>query len=143
MTSRFKQVVEQYADPTSIVGPGWSAFVSAMVEAYEHDIQWVIKNAVSTSQANGVQRDGKQGGLPAKDLKPILFDSNVKTKLTFKEWSKDLNAWVKNIDSAYKDMLPIAAKVEGEWNAAEYQRQVIDQVDKIDELNYDDFDGSH
>ena len=129
MASRFKETLHKYADPASVQDAGWTQFMQDMVVAHDHDIHWAA------------QGKGKpQSGLPAKDLKPINFDNNTKTKLSFKEWSKDLNASLKKMDATYKEMLVIAGKYEGEWNEETYKKTVLSNISAVDALNYEEYD---
>ena len=77
--------------------------------------------------------------MPAKDLKPIKSDSNVKTKLSFKQWSQDMHAWTKKVDTAYDKLLIIAAELK-EWDLYAYKKNVFSQT-SVDELDFDDIDG--
>ena len=123
MTSRFKQALGNYVD-LQVVQQNWAGFIQEMVAAHDYDILWASHQGRPAAPDGG----GRQGAISAKDLKPILFDNNQKTKLNFKEWSKDLNAWLKKIDCAYKEMLTIASTAEGEWNEVAYKQKVCDDV---------------
>ena len=56
-----------------------------------------------------------QGGLTLKDLKPDTFESNEKSKLSFRQWSNDFSSWVERIDQDFETMLRLAAQMQ-EWD---------------------------
>ena len=56
-----------------------------------------------------------QGGLTLKDLKQHTFDSNEKSKLSFRQWSDEFSSWVERIDQDFETMLRLAAQMQ-EWD---------------------------
>ena len=56
-----------------------------------------------------------QGGLTLKDLKPDTFESNEKSKLSFRQWSDEFSSWVERIDQDFEKMLRLAAQMQ-EWD---------------------------
>ena len=56
-----------------------------------------------------------QGGLTLKDLKPDTFESNEKSKLSFRQWSDEFSSWVERIDQDFETMLRLAAQMQ-EWD---------------------------
>ena len=104
-----------------------------MTDAYEHDVHWLMQ------RIEQMKRENHSKGLPAKDLKPINFDSNLKTKLSFKQWSLDMYAWARKVDSAYGKLLNIATELK-EWDAEAYKAKVYTDT-KVDEYNFEDHDG--
>ena len=56
-----------------------------------------------------------QGGLTLKDLKPDTFESNEKSKLSFRQWSDEFSSWVERIDQDVEKMLRLAAQMQ-EWD---------------------------
>ena len=45
-----------------------------------------------------------QGGLTLKDLKLNTFESNEKSKLSFRQWSDEFSSWVERIDQDFETM---------------------------------------
>ena len=54
-----------------------------------------------------------QGGLTLKDLKPDTFESNEKSKLSYRQWSDEFSSWVERIDQDFE--LRLAAQMQ-EWD---------------------------
>ena len=55
----------------------------------------------------------EQGGLTLKDLKPDTFESNEKSKLSFRQWSDEFSSWVERIDQDFETLLRLAAQMQG------------------------------
>ena len=53
-----------------------------------------------------------QGGLTLKDLKPNIFESNEKSKLSF---SDKFSSWVERVDQDFETLLRLAAQMQ-EWD---------------------------
>ena len=53
-----------------------------------------------------------QGGLTLKDLKPDTFESNEKSKLSFRQWSDEFSSWVERIVQDFEKMLRLAAQMQ-------------------------------
>ena len=47
-----------------------------------------------------------------KDLKPDTFESNEKSKLSFRQWSDEFSSWVERIDEDFGVMLGLAAQMQ-------------------------------
>ena len=47
-----------------------------------------------------------------KDLKPDTFESNEKSKLSFRQWSDEFSLWVEGIDKDFGVMLGLAAQMQ-------------------------------
>ena len=56
-----------------------------------------------------------QGGLTLKDLKPDTFESNAKSKLSFRQWSDEFSSWVERIDQDFEKLLRLAAQMQ-KWD---------------------------
>ena len=56
-----------------------------------------------------------KGGLTLKDLKPDTFESNEKSKLSFRQWSDEFSSWVERFDQDFEKMLRLAAQMQ-EWD---------------------------
>ena len=50
-----------------------------------------------------------------KDLKPDTFESNEKSKLSFRQWSDEFSSWVERIDQDFETMLKLATQMQ-EWD---------------------------
>ena len=80
MGSRFREQLTHWTDPTVFTQPEqWKGFLSATVTAHEADILY-MRNFLEESTKNKYN----QGGLTLKDLKPDTFESNEKSKLSFR-----------------------------------------------------------
>ena len=64
-----------------------------------------------------------QEGLTLKDLKPVTFESNEKSKLSFRQWSDEFSSWVERMDQDFEKMLKVAAQMH-EWDKDKF----IDEV---------------
>ena len=81
MGSRFREQSTQWTDPTVFTQPDqWKGFLSANVTAPEADLLY-MRNFLAKITKNKY----KQGGLTLKDLKPDTFESNEKSKLSFRQ----------------------------------------------------------
>ena len=47
-----------------------------------------------------------------KDLKPDTFESNEKSKMSFRQWSDEFSSWVERIDEDFEVMLGLAAQMQ-------------------------------
>ena len=69
-----------------------------------------------------------QGGLTLKDLKPDTFESNEKSKLSFRQCSDDFSSWVERMDQDFEKLLRLAAQMQ-EWDKDKFiagAQQTID-----------------
>ena len=89
-----------------------------MVNAHEADILH-MRNFLEEIAKNKYN----QGGLTLKDLKPDTFESNEKSKLSFRQWSDEFSSWVERMDQDFEKMLKVAA-----------QMQECDKVKFLDEV---------
>ena len=81
-----------------------------MVTAHEADLLY-MRNFMEEITKNKCN----QGGLTPKDLKPDTFESNGKSKLSFRQWSDEFSSWVERIDQDFEKMLRLAAQMQ-EWD---------------------------
>ena len=111
MGSRFREQLPHWTDPAVFTQPEqWKGFLSAMVTAHEADILY-MRNFLEEITKNKYN----QGGLMLKDLKPDTFESNEKSKLSFRQWSDEFSSWVERIDHDFEMMLRLAAQMQ-EWD---------------------------
>ena len=81
--SRFREQLTHWTDPAVFSQlDQWTGFLSAMVTAHEADLLY-MRNFLEEITKNKYN----QGGLTLKDLKPDTFESNEKSKLSFRQWS--------------------------------------------------------
>ena len=85
-------------------------FLLAMVTAHEADLLY-MRNFLEEITKN----EYNQGGLTLKDLKPDTFESNEKSKLSFRQWSDECSSWVERIDQDFEKLLRLAAQMQ-EWD---------------------------
>ena len=64
-------------------------------------------------------RCGVHRGLTLKDLKPDTFESNEKSKLSFRQWFDEFSSWVKRVDQDSEKMLRLAAQMQ-EWDTDKF-----------------------
>ena len=76
-----------------------------------------------------------QGGLTLKDLKPDTFESNEKSKLSFRQWSDEFSSWVERIDQDFEKMLSLAAQMQ-EWDKDKFIDKVAEKVAEFDKHIY-------
>ena len=81
-----------------------------MVTAHEADLLY-MRNFLEEITKNKYN----QGGLTLKDLKPDTFESNEKSKLSFRQWSDEFSSWVERIDQDFEKLLRLAAQMQ-EWD---------------------------
>ena len=101
MGSRFREQLTHWTDPAVFTQPDqWKGFLSAMVTAHEADLLYMrnFLEEIAKIQYN-------QGGLTLKDLKPDIFESNEKSKLSFRQWSDEFSSWVERIDQDFEKRL--------------------------------------
>ena len=103
MGSRFREQLTHWTDPVFTQPDQWKGFLSAMVTAHEADMLY-MRNFLEEITKNKYD----QGGLTLKDLKPDTFESNEKSKLSFREW-------VEQIDQNFEKMSRLAAQMQ-EWD---------------------------
>ena len=118
MGSRFREQLTHWTDPAVFTQPDqWKGFLSAMVTAHEADILYMrnFLEEISTNKYN-------QGGLTLKDLKPDTFESNEKSKLSFRRWSDEFSSWVERIDQDFEKLLRLAAQMQ-EWDKDKFIAQ--------------------
>ena len=89
-----------------------------MVTAHEADILY-MRNLLEELTKNKYN----QGGLTLKDLKPDTFESNEKSKLSFRQWSEEFSSWVERMDQDFAKRLQVAAQMR-EWDKDKF----IDEV---------------
>ena len=81
------------------------------------------------------QEQYNQGGLTLKDLK---FESNEKSKLSYRQWSDEFSSWVERIDQDFETLLRLAAQMQ-EWDTdkfiAEAQQEYRLGAEKIAEFD--------
>ena len=111
MGSRFREQLTHWTDPTVFSQPDqWTGFLSAMETAHEADLLY-MRNFLEEITKNKYN----QGGLTLKDLKPDTFESNEKSKLSFRQWSDEFSSWVERIDQDFESLLRLAAQMQ-EWD---------------------------
>ena len=76
-----------------------------MVTAHEADILY-MRNFLEEITKNMYN----QGGLTLN--KPDTFESNEKSKLSFRQWSDEFSSWVERIDQDFEKMLRLAAQMQ-------------------------------
>ena len=111
MGSRFREQLAHWTDPAVLSQPDqWTGFLSAIVTAHEADLLY-MRNFLEEITKNKYN----QGGLTLKDLKPDTFESNEKSKVSFRQWSDEFSSWVERIDQDFETLLRLAAQVQ-EWD---------------------------
>ena len=111
MGSRFREQLTHRTDPAVFSQPDqWAGFLSAMVTAHEADLLY-MRNFLEEITKNKYN----QGGLTLKDLKPDIFESTEKRKLSFRQWSDEFTSWVERIDQDFETLLRLAAQMQ-EWD---------------------------
>ena len=94
MGSGFREQLIHWTDLAIFTQPDqWNGFLWAMVTAHEAILLY-MRNFLEEIIKNKYD----QGGLTLKDLKPDIFDSNEKSKLSFRVWSDEFSSWVERID---------------------------------------------
>ena len=110
-TCGFREQLTHWTDPTVFSQPDqWTGFLSAMVTADEADLLY-MRNFLEEITKNKYN----QGGVTLKDLKPDTFESNEKSKLSFRQWSDEFSSWVERIDQDFETLLRLAAQMQ-EWD---------------------------
>ena len=95
----FREQLIHWTDPAVFTQHDqWKGFLSAMVTALEADILY-MRNFLEEFTKNKYN----QGGLTLKDLKPDTFESNEKSKLSFRQWSDEFSSWVERIDQYFRN----------------------------------------
>ena len=89
-----------------------------MVTAHEADILY-MRNFFQEITKNKYN----QGGLTLKDLKPDTFESNEKSKLSFRQWSDEFSSWVERMDQDFEKMFKLAAQMQ-EWDKDKFLDEV-------------------
>ena len=90
MGTRFREQLTHWTDPTVFTQPEqWKGFLSAMATAHEAD-KLYMRNFLEE--------------ITKKDLKPDTFESNEKSKLSFRQWSDDFSSWVERIDQDFENI---------------------------------------
>ena len=111
MGSRFREQLTRWTDPTVFTQfEQWKGFLSAMVTAHGADILYMRNFLVEITK-----NKYSQGGLTLKDLKPDTFESNEKSKLSFRQWSDEFSKKKKTIDQDFERMLRLAAQMQ-QWD---------------------------
>ena len=143
----------QYADNTFLSKTDlWRAFLGALSEAHEQDMGILIEQVrAETRDGLEKQRHGMHEvldhfrrtstpttkGLSLKDLKPDKFESNKKTKQSFKQWAEDLRAWTKRMDKDYAKMLKVTQEMQ-EWSEVKRNAEMVQEgvsAEKIEETD--------
>ena len=105
--SRLQEQLTHWTDPSVFTQPDQrKGFPLAKVNAHEADLL-------------SMRNFYNQGGLTLKDLKPDKFESNEKSKLSFRQWSDEFSSWVERIDKDFEVMLGLAAQME-EWDKEKF-----------------------
>ena len=81
-----------------------------MVTAHEAEILY-MRNFLEEISKNKYN----QGGLTLEDLNPDTFESNEKSKLSFRQWSDEFSSWVERIDQDFETVLRLASQTQ-EWD---------------------------
>ena len=101
MGSRFREQLTHWTDPAVFnQSDQWKGFPSALVTAHEADLLYMrnFLEEITKYKYN-------QGGLTLKDLKSDTFESNEKSKLSFRQWSDEFSLWVDRIDQDFETLL--------------------------------------
>ena len=107
MGSRFREQLTHWTDPAVFTQPDqWRGFVTTHQAAFLY-----TRNFLEEISKNKYNR----GGLTLKDLKPDTFESNEKSKLSFRQWSDEFSSWVERIDQDFETMLGLAGQMQ-EWD---------------------------
>ena len=107
MGCRFREQLTHWTDPAVFTQlDQWEGFLSAMVTAHEADLLYIsnFSEEITKNKYN-------QGRLTLKDLKPDAFESNEKSKLSFRQWSDEFSSWVERIDQDFETMLRLEGQV--------------------------------
>ena len=133
MGSRFREQLTHWTHPAVFIQPDqWKGFLSAMVTAHESDFLY-MRNFLEEITKNKKNK----GGLTLKDLKPDTFESNEKSKLSFRQWSDEFSSWVERLDQDSEKMLRLAAQMQ-EWDKDKFideaQQEYRSGADKVAEL---------
>ena len=124
MGSRLRNQLTHWTDPAVFTQPDQGkGFLSAMETAHEADL-FYMRNFLEEITKNQYN----QGGLTLKDLKPDTFESNEKSKLSFRQWSDEFSSWVERIDQDFETMLRLAAQVQ-EWTRTSSLPQLSKTID--------------
>ena len=111
MGTRFREQLTHWTDPAVFSQLDQrTGFLSAMVTAHDADLLY-MRNFLEEITKNKYN----QGGLTLKDLKPDTFESNEKSKLSFRQWSDEFSSWVERIDQDFETLLRLAAQMQ-EWD---------------------------
>ena len=132
MGSRFREQLAHWTDLAVFTQlEQWKGFLSAMVTAHEADILY-MRNFL------GEITKKKYNRLTLKDLKPDTFESNEKSKPSFRQWSDEFSSWVERIDQDFEKMLILAAQMQ-EWDkdkfVAEAQQEYRLGAEKVAEFD--------
>lgn len=111
---------------------GWTKFIDMMASAHESDIASMIALLERTRQEiltavqtmNAAKTAQHKGGLLAKDLKPDRFDNNQKSKQSFKQWSDDLEAWLKMTVPGALAIADVAGQLQ-EWDEVKFGAEAV------------------
>ena len=111
MGSRFREQLTHWTDAAVFTQPDqWKGFLSAIVIAHEADLL-SMRNFLEEITKNKYN----QGGLTLKDLKPDTFESNEKSKLSYRQWSDEFSSWVERVDQDFEKLLRLATQMQ-EWD---------------------------
>ena len=87
----FRNVSARIADPQFITQRGqWNSFISQLTDAHEKDLADAQAQAAQAAEESAAakthQGEKSRKGIYAKDLKPMKFDSNIKSAQSFKQF---------------------------------------------------------
>ena len=103
MGSRFRDQLTHWTDAAVFTQPDQKkGFLSPMVTAHEADL-FYMRNFLEEITKNKYN----QGGLTLKDLKPDTFESNEKSKLSFRQGSDEFSSCVERIDQDFRNAVEI------------------------------------
>ena len=92
MGSRFREQLTHWTDPAVFTQlDQWKGFLSAMVTAHGANLLY-MRNFLEKITKN----KNNQGGVTLKDLKPDIFESSEKSKLSFPQWSDEFSSRFRN-----------------------------------------------
>ena len=136
MAARLREALSHWANVQQVMEPeNWKCFLLAISNAHEADLLSERDRMEKKLETKGCQRH--EIGMSMKDLKPEAFDSNEKSKQSFKQWSDEFMAWTERMDQEYEALLRIVADLD-EWDAKKFVKMAEDDMineDKVREFN--------
>lgn len=110
--SHFRAFVGQIVDPGILQRPDdLRRFLDGLAGAHEADVQTAL------AQGSPARRRGT--GLSLKDLKPDPFESNDKSRRSFKQWSDEFKC------EEYRVLLECAADLD-EWDDKKFRKAAVE-----------------